>query len=122
MHSLELPACKAEVGMPLWQALSGYFGDLNTQEYADIAAHCEWIEYDGGEVIYQQGDVGDGLYIVVSGRLRAILVKPDNSRQLLGDIVAGETVGEMAILSDDRRSATVFAARDSVVIRIPAAP
>jgi CRP-like cAMP-binding protein len=58
---------------------------------------------------------------VVSGRLRAIRVADDGTRKVLGDVAAGETVGEAAVLSGVSRSATVVAARDSVLVRVDAA-
>ncbi|MFN9956625.1 MAG: cyclic nucleotide-binding domain-containing protein, partial [bacterium] len=50
------------------------------------------------------------MYVVVSGRLRATR-EEDGETRTVGDIGRGETVGEMALLTGDPRSATVHALR-----------
>ena len=97
------------------------FGALSNTALAAIEAQCQWQFCEGGAVLFERGDVGDAAYVVVSGRLRAVSVADDGKRQVLGDIGAGETVGEVAVLSATSRSATVVAARDSVLVRLDAA-
>jgi CRP-like cAMP-binding protein len=65
--------------------------------------------------------MGDGLFLVVSGRLR-VSVMARGTERVLHDLGRGSTVGEIALLSDRPRSATVRAARDSdlLLLRAPA--
>jgi predicted acylesterase/phospholipase RssA/CRP-like cAMP-binding protein len=65
-----------------------------------------------GDVVIKQGDDADGLYLVGSGRLR-ISINKDGSEHVLDEVARGELVGEMALLNDRPRSATVTAIRDS---------
>ncbi len=67
---------------------------------------------EGGEVLMREGDEADGLYLLQAGRLRA-LVGDGEDRRVLRDIGRGEVVGEAALLTDQPRSATVVALRDS---------
>ena len=69
----------------------------------------------GGEVLMREGDEADGLYLLQAGRLRA-LVGDGEDRRVLGDIGRGEVVGEAALLTDQPRSATVVALRDSELL------
>lgn len=69
----------------------------------------------GGEVLMREGDEADGLYLVQAGRLRA-LGGDGEGRRVLGDIGRGEVVGEAALLTDQPRSATVVALRDSELL------
>ena len=96
------------------------FGELSDNAMAAIDAQCEWQFCEGGSVLFERGDPGDAAYFVVSGRLRAVTVADDGKRKVLGDIAAGETVGEVAVLSATLRSATVMAVRDSVLVRLDA--
>jgi len=96
------------------------FGALSDDAMAMLQAQCHWQFCEGGAVLFERGAPGDAAYFVISGRLRAISVTDDGERQVLGDIEAGEIVGEAAVLSATLRSATVVAARDSVVVRIDA--
>ena len=68
-----------------------------------------------GEVIFRQGDAGEGLYLVVSGRLRVSVAADgtEASERMLYDLGRGAIVGEMALLTDRPRAATVHAVRDS---------
>jgi predicted acylesterase/phospholipase RssA len=66
-----------------------------------------------GEVVIRQGDSADGLYLVGSGRLQAVLTRADSSRVVLGEVGRGAVTGEMALITDHPRSATVTALRDS---------
>jgi NTE family protein/lysophospholipid hydrolase len=66
----------------------------------------------------REGGPGDALYALVSGRLRVFADQPDGSNEAVGEISAGEVVGEMALLSDEPHSATVKAIRDSHLLEI----
>ena len=48
------------------------FAGLNDRIQTDIADEIEWCHIRGGDVLFRQGDDGDSLYIVVSGRLRVV--------------------------------------------------
>ena len=95
-------------------------GPLNEDMLKGLEQQCRWIMCEGGEVLFTEGDPGDSAFFLVSGRLRAFRVEPSGKRHLLGDIKPAETVGEVAVLSDATRNATVVAARDSVLVRIEA--
>lgn len=97
------------------------FGALPETAFAALEAQCEWQFCAGGALLFERGDPGDAAYFLISGRLRAVALADDGERKVLGDIEAGDIVGEAAVLSGATRSATVLAARDSVLVRIDAA-
>lgn len=66
-----------------------------------------------GEALIRQGDAADGLYLVASGRLQVVLVNEDGAELVIGELTRGDLAGEMALLTDNPRSATVVALRDS---------
>jgi NTE family protein len=70
-----------------------------------------------GELLFKQGDVHRNMYILLKGRLRAI---SGSSKKLkvLGDIGPGETVGELAFLTNEPRIASVRALRNSLLLEI----
>jgi NTE family protein len=74
----------------------------------------EWIELTGGQTLIKEGDPADGVYFVISGRMRAF-VSRDGEPVAIGEIARGETVGEMGVLTGEPRSATVVAIRDTVL-------
>jgi predicted acylesterase/phospholipase RssA/CRP-like cAMP-binding protein len=97
------------------------FGPLDEAAFLDLESHADWVEIRRGDVVIREGDVADCFYVVTAGRLEAVLEGPGDVTRVLGVASPGESIGEMAILSDDRRSATVRAVRDSVLMRFPAA-
>ena len=62
-----------------------------------------------GEVLFRQGDPGDTLLIVLAGELRASIFGPDGREQILRRLVAGDVVGEIALIDGRPRSADVHA-------------
>jgi NTE family protein len=82
-----------------------------------IAASLVWMGLPGGTALVEAGEAGDEAFLVLSGLLA---VRAPDGRPL-ARIGAGDTVGEMALLSGGRRSATVVALRDCEVAALPAA-
>lgn len=94
--------------------LTQVFGRVE-DEFVDAAVPLlEWIELAGGEKLFDEGDPEDGVYFVISGRLRAF-VDQEGEPRVIGEIGRGETVGEMAVLTGEPRSATIQAVRDTVL-------
>ena len=96
------------------------FGALDGQGLHEVASELEWVQISGGEPLFHQGDVGDGLYIVMSGRLRVIIERGGGIEEAVAEMGRGEMVGEMAVLTDERRSATVCAVRDTELVKFSA--
>ncbi len=98
--------------------LPNLFGPCDEATLQEIEAHIEWIQLHSGEVLFRQEETGDGLYIVVSGRLQAVIDDDKGNEQIVGEITQGESVGEMAIFAGDKRSATVYALRDCELVKL----
>jgi len=64
------------------------------------------LHYETGENIFQEGDVGDYLYIVVKGEVDVIR-KSDHEEKTVATLKEGEYFGEMALLNEKQRNATV---------------
>jgi lysophospholipid hydrolase len=79
----------------------------------------EWVQVNAGEVIHHQGDESDAIYIVLNGRLRAILEKPDGSMRVVGEYGQGESVGELEVMTESTRPATLHAIRDTELAKFP---
>src|SRR5215203_1642505 len=97
---------------------STVFGHLDEAALAQIDRESEWIDLKRGGVLMRQGEHSDRVYVLLAGRLQAMREEPDGRTRVVGDIAAGETVGEMAFFTGEPRSATVRAARDSLLIAL----
>jgi len=73
--------------------------------------------YLPGEQIIKQGETGDSMYVVQSGRVE-VIQESDEGEQHLAFLEAGDFFGEMAVFEKIVRSATVRAASESRVLKI----
>jgi NTE family protein len=91
---------------------------LDASALAAFEAELDSLSLPGGEILFREGEVGDALYIVTAGSL-GVAVRGDGGHDVLvARVQAGETVGEMALLDGELRSATVVALRDSELLRL----
>jgi len=91
------------------------FGQISTESMNDLLDNTEMRHYSSGDVLIQEGDEADGLHIAISGRLQVETVDEANNTIVLAEVRAPETIGELALMSDSVRSATVYAIRESTV-------
>lgn len=87
------------------------FAGLDHEAVARLAADARAVRLEAGETLFAAGDIAETLYIVATGRLRAVF--PDG--RIAGDIARLEPLGEIGLLTGDRRSAGVHALRDSLL-------
>ena len=99
-------------------ATTAIFSALDETDLRSLAGELEWVQVPGGEILIQQGDPGDSMFIVISGRFRVSVELESGEEDVLGEIGRGELVGEMAILTGEPRFATVRAIRDSGLVKL----
>jgi predicted acylesterase/phospholipase RssA len=83
-----------------------------------IESLFRWEHIKRGEILYNKGDIGDSLYILVNGLLHVIDEERSDPNRVLATIGRGKIVGEMAILSDEIRTASIHAARDCDLVKL----
>jgi len=84
------------------------FQDLPEQEVENLEAQLRTIEFAAGEVIVRQGAPADKFFIVVDGEVEVVRESEGKTR-LLGTLTRGQFFGEIAILRDMPRNASVRA-------------
>jgi len=94
------------------------FRHLDAATLDELAAELEWFALPGGATLFEYGDASDALCVLKSGSLGAFKPAPDGGFVLDGVVAAGETVGELGLIVDAPRSATVRALRDSELLRL----
>ena len=78
----------------------------------------EMNAFGPGTVIFREGEAGDTAYLVASGAVE-ISCQQDGKTVVLGEIKAGNLFGEMALISDQPRSASAVAKEQCVVYLVP---
>ena len=87
-------------------------------ELAELAALTTPWTAAAGEILFRQGDLGDRLFVLGSGRLEVTARLSNGSQRSIGSIAPGEIVGELCLLGGGRRTATVQACADSTGVAL----
>ena len=96
------------------------FSGLRKKELKDLATYCGERTFSPGSVLLSQGEQGLGLYILTKGTVRITRKNsPDGAEVVLGTAEVGDVIGEMALLDDLPRSATVTAVDEVTVLSLP---
>ena len=93
------------------------FSGLPDETLDRIAARALRVRVDAGDSLFQQGDAADAVYVVVSGRLEVVRDE-DGEPQLLRVLGPESVVGELALLADTERSASIVARRDTELLKL----
>ncbi|MCX5851337.1 MAG: cyclic nucleotide-binding and patatin-like phospholipase domain-containing protein [Deltaproteobacteria bacterium] len=101
----------------LFIILSHFLGSSDEETLRAIENRGEWIHLHQNQLLFRQGEQGDGFYILISGRLRIVVEDQNGIEQSIGVAVPGECVGEMAALTQETRSAGIYATRESYLIK-----
>jgi CRP/FNR family cyclic AMP-dependent transcriptional regulator len=87
---------------------------LNDRQRAALAAKATTRGYRGGKIVVRQGDTSMALYVVLSGSVRIDREDEAGRRtQIAADVGANGFFGEMGLIEDEPRSATVTALEDT---------
>lgn len=89
------------------------FGPLPAEALVPVARLCRERELEPGEPLFEEGELGDAMYIVVRGRVRVL-----RRDRVVAELGAGECVGEMSALDWEPRSATVVATEPTQLVRL----
>ena len=89
------------------------FRDISGEEVSHVAQIAEEIEYNSEQTIFKEGDVGDSMFIIVDGAVR--IHKGDKELAVLSK---GKFVGEMALLDQEPRSASVTSTEETTLLEI----
>lgn len=93
------------------------FAALDWSNLRLLASTCEKLTYDAGELLFRQGDEGDAMYVVTAGT-GAVFVSEGEQENVIREIGANEVIGEVALLTDAPRSASIRAVSELQVIRM----
>ncbi|MEY8199079.1 MAG: cyclic nucleotide-binding and patatin-like phospholipase domain-containing protein [Colwellia sp.] len=94
---------------------SRIFGDLKPELLHDLVESMSMFTIEGGETLYKEADASDSLAIVVSGRFIISKTLKNGQTEILGEIGPGSSVGELGLILQQPRAASVIANRDSSI-------
>ena len=85
-----------------------------------LLAQASWFGLPGGAHLKRGGENDAALFLVVTGCLGVFVEDQVNGRRLAAHVPAGETVGEMSLLTGNKHTAELVALRDTELLRISA--
>lgn len=89
------------------------FGQVSEDVLADVGALLEEVAYQPGQVIFEAGEQGDSMYIIIEGRVRVY----DGERTIV-ELGERDIFGELALLDPEPRSASIAALQPTRLFRL----
>ena len=90
-------------------------------ELAGLTAHLEMRQFPAGNCLMREGSPGDACYVIVAGEVRVEVERPDfDSNGVVSFMGPGAVCGELGLLDDSPRSASVYAHTDVTARRLTA--
>src|SRR5574341_1284426 len=93
-----------------------FFVLLDEEEKSALAADLDLVQFPKGQMIFQYGEPGDSLYIIRSGKAEIFVKDNTGNRLVLGVSGPGHFFGELSLLDQGPRTATVVAIEDIEVL------
>jgi len=90
---------------------------LPAEEVVQLIPHVKTVRFSAGKTIFSQGDPASELYFIVEGSVQ-VLRGSGPEAKLIAELGEGDTFGEIALISDQPRTATVRAKTDTEVCTI----
>ncbi len=89
------------------------FSDISERGLIDVAAILEEIQAEAEQTIFEKGDSGNSLYIIVEGKMRV-----HDGEKTIATLGPGEVFGELAALDPEPRMASVTATEPALLLRM----
>lgn len=96
---------------------SSLFRTLKVSYLKELATSMKMFFCEGGETVIKQGEPSSGMYLIYSGMLR-VYQSVKNEVNLISELSTGHIFGEISLLSEKARIATVIACRDSILLKL----
>src|SRR5437764_2362970 len=94
------------------------FKRLEPHELEKLAEEIDQVDYKAGEVIFNERDHGDALYVVEEGSVRIWVTDEDLNEVTLAELQPGQFFGELAVLDRGERSSSATAIADTHLHRL----
>ncbi|MFV0286182.1 MAG: Crp/Fnr family transcriptional regulator [Demequina sp.] len=98
---------------------SPLFGGMDADSARSLIEQMTRIELARGEVLFNEGDEGQAMFIIVKGKIKLARTARDGRENLLGLLGVGDMTGELSVFDPGPRVSRAHAVEDSVVYELP---
>jgi len=95
------------------------FSGLSRQDAEDLARYCEVLLLPKGQIVVQQGELSEDMYVLIKGSLSIRVEDSSGDESEVGILSQGEIFGEMGVFEKVARSASIYSNTESIVLCIP---
>lgn len=95
---------------------SRLFEGLLPEEIEMLGELTQQHEFDSGAVVFEQGEVGESLFLLVEGSVDVIRKREDGSEHVIASLAAPDFFGEMSLIDKEYRSASIRARTDAALL------
>lgn len=97
---------------------SSLFDMLSDEELAAISALTRELRVPAGHVLFEEGELGDAVYVVVQGEVEVIRRDAKGSPRCIATLGVKQFFGEMSLIDKEHRSATIRARTDCELLHL----
>ena len=96
-----------------------FLATLPSERSAVLSSAIQRQTFVPGEVVFEKGDPGDALYVIIKGQVKIVLPSSDGNEALIATMDDGDFFGELSLIDGQPRSATIIATQptDTVILR-----
>jgi len=102
-----------------WLQKAEVFAKLSDAELEVIGAHSEIIELAPDNILFNEKDQGDALFIVMSGSIKIVKQNDNAPSTVIAELISGDSFGELEFLTAVPRNASAEAESEAHVLRFP---
>lgn len=93
-----------------------FFDSFSEEDIAAFAPHLSLINVKEGSILFEEGDMGNYLFFIIEGVMEIMLTGESRHQKIVATYGPGASVGEMAMIDEYERSATVRATTDCEIL------
>jgi NTE family protein len=109
----------AKHNLSTYLALSPLFENLGTDVMSDLEDYLELVNLTENETLFEQGDSGECMYVLIEGNLDVGLLDAQDKEFKIGEeYMPGTSIGEISLVSGQPRAVSLTARSDSKLVRL----
>ncbi len=110
---------KAQINLLKIRSKLECFDNMSEEDVMNVTTNVEFLQYNKGEMVFDQGHSGEKIYYIVKGSVKVFAYNQEEEQaqfRLLATLTEGAVMGEMSPITGEPRSARVLTAQDGTIL------